>query len=162
MRYLIILFLLPIITLAQQGTENWITPFAHIEFHQGKIVYYYLQSDAPVIRLRPQFYVKDSFQMIPASGIYNGDKTSTEIKTELRSSVECAEPVGIVKAGKQDFLQQVALLVVWMTCGQEPVSKNTMDKVGTLACDSDTQVAAQAKLVNLRCLKYIPIHPQVM
>jgi hypothetical protein len=147
MRWLIILFLFPLFSFAQIGNSNWITPVANIEFRDGRINYYYLQDELNLYRLKPIFYIRDSFRMIIVPGVYKKDKTYDEIVSDLNFSVENFAPDRATSSEKHDFLQRAALMAVWMTCGHEPVLDNILNKIEILSMDSDSKISGEAILV---------------
>jgi hypothetical protein len=147
MRCLIIFFLFPLLSVAQIGNSNWITPIANIEFREGRINYYYLPDELNLYRLKPLFYIKDSFRMIIVPGVYKKDKTYTEIVSDLNFSVENFAPDRANSSEKHDFLQRAALMAVWTTCGHEPISESILNKLEILSVDSDSQISDEAILV---------------
>jgi hypothetical protein len=147
MRYLIIFFLFPIFSFAQSDYSNWITPVANIEFREGKINYYYLDDVLNLYRLKPMFYVRDSFRINIVPGVYKKDKTYTEIVSELNFSIENFTPDHATFSDKHEFLKRAALMAVWTTCEQDPVSESTLNDLELLSMDSDVQISDEAILV---------------
>jgi len=144
MKIFLILFIIPLMVMAQKGTTDWISPVADVQFTENTIYYYYLIDLAPLWNLQPVFYVKDAFRAVPVKLMYSYEKSPGLIEAELESFVESSDVVNSGLLQKHKFLRAATLEIIWATCGRNLVSSSMIAKIESLKTDADSTIAYES------------------
>ena len=147
MRILIILFLLPILSLAQLGNEDWTTPIADVKFEEGKIVYSFSGDDQPgFIRIRPVSFDKNLLVIRQVVGIgWHDGEDMRKLFKQTDEYLENWQPGMANNRDKYILLEHCVIKLLW-----EPVEKfpaHALEMVKLLESDLSIDIAESARLV---------------
>jgi hypothetical protein len=146
MKSLLLFLLLFSYTAQAQQAEEWITPFATVEFKQDKVHYYYVDAPAPFF-LSPMFLPSGKLLPIQAYGRYFNHEDMSVWKPIIREDAEGSNFMGLSLDEKNHFLKAFTLQSIW--------GINQMDEVPTedawflvvgLSNDDNPEIAGKAKL----------------
>ena len=147
MRFLIIFFLFPLLSVTQTDNSNWIAPIANIEFSESKIIYSYSLDDCCSFeRLRPVYYNETILEMKGIMGIGCID----DYKDMLNQFHDYLDDWYIGRANNKDkfnYLKATSLLIIWNTQWMDLIPDNSLEILGYLQNDMSMEVANAAKLV---------------
>ncbi len=147
MRWLVILLLLPLITLAQLGNEDWTTPIADVKFEEGKIVYSYSMNDAEMYaRLTPVSFDKNLLKLKPVMipGQIDGDDLR-KLFAQTDNYLENWQPGLANNRDKYILLEHCVIKILWQP--QEKLSTHAHEMIELLKSDLSIDIAESAGLV---------------
>ena len=144
MKTLTAIFLVFSISSFAQQNDDWLTPFATVEFKAGKIMYYYAESD-PLFRLTPVFIpgnlviVNNPMRMIEP-------ETFQYWKEAIRDLASVAD-LGESREEQLHFLKAFTLQTVWSMSKKDDLpSTQAYETVTALAGSNDKAIAESAGL----------------
>ncbi len=143
----VILFLtLCTMAASSQEPDNWLTPFATVEFKQNKILYYYTPSEASPF-LKPIFLPVSILLIAPAYDRYLEHEDVTFWKPIIREDAEGKNIISQSRDEKLDFLKAFTLQSIWgINQSDEMPSQDAWLLVSGLSDDQDAEIAGKAKL----------------
>jgi hypothetical protein len=147
MRFLMILFLLPILALGQRGNEDWTTPIADVKFSEGKIIYSYsLDDNSGFTRLQPVSFDKNLLVLKPVmiNGWLDGDNLWLLFK-QTDEYLENWQPGITSNRDKYILLEHCVIKILWEP--QEKLSAHTIEMIDLLKSDLSIDIAKSAGLV---------------
>jgi hypothetical protein len=147
MRFLVILILMPILSLAQRGNEDWTTPLADVKFSDGKIIYSYSAHDnSGFTRLHPVSFDKNLLVLKPVmiNGWLDGDNLRLLFK-QTDDYLENWEPGLANNRDKYILLEHCVMKILWEP--QEKLSDHALEIVELLKSDLSIDIAESAGLV---------------
>jgi hypothetical protein len=147
MRYLVVLLLLPILTLAQRGSGDWTTPIADVKFEEGKIIYSYSADDnSGFTKLHPVSFDKNLLVLEPVmiNGWLDGDNLRLLFK-QTDEYLENWQPGTANNRDKYILLEHCVIKILWEP--QEKLSAHTLEMIDLLKSDLSIDIAESAGLV---------------
>jgi hypothetical protein len=147
MRCLVMLLLLPLITLAQLGNEDWTTPIADVKFEDGKIVYTYSMNDADMYpHLMPVSFDKNLLKLKPVMipGQIDGDDLR-KLFVQTDNYLEDWQPGLANNRDKYILLEHCVMKILWEP--QEKLSAHALEMAELLKSDLSIDIAQSARLV---------------
>ncbi|MCB2220328.1 MAG: T9SS type A sorting domain-containing protein [Bacteroidetes bacterium] len=147
MRILLLFLILWPFILQAQSHDNWLTPFATIEFEKDKVVYRYMGNN-PICALEPQFLIPDLIIPVPESNPTNmGCKAIMEEMDLFHQYLLDPNHPTNDKTDQLRYLKAFALQTVLALGRYELPSESLFEKVHQLAINPDQEMANRAKLV---------------
>jgi hypothetical protein len=142
---ILFLFLFSFTAQAQQA-EEWITPFATVEFKEDKVHYYYVDAPAPFF-LSPIFLPSRILLPIQGYGRYYNHEDMLYLKPIIRDEAEGSNFMGLSRDEKMQFLKAFTLQSIWgINQRDEMPSQEAWLLVVGLSDDEDPEIAPKAKL----------------
>ena len=145
MKTLTAIFLICAFSSFAQQNDDWITPFATVEFKAGKIIYYYADAD-PVLRLTPVFItgnlliIDDPMRMVEPEAFQYWKESIRDFASTTDYSGENLEE-------KLHFIKAFTLQTVWSMSNQEDLPPiKAYETVTARAGSSDQTIAHNAGL----------------
>jgi len=146
----ILLFLLLFSFTAQaQQAEEWITPFAHIEF-KNEMVYYHFTDiySMGYYRILPVVYFADKMHMISYGNddMFDSD-TIAYWKEHIRDMASGDTYQGVRKEEQMYFIRAFLLQTIWSSGNiNEFPGKEALDIIQNLGSNDDAETEANARL----------------
>lgn len=148
MKSILLFLLLLSFTAKAQKTEEWLTPFATVEFKEDKVHYYYVNSPA-VIRLEPMFLPVGILLPIQCYDRYFNHDDMAVWKPIVLEEAEGTNFMCLSRDEKNQFLKAFTLQSIWgINLSDELPSQDAWYLVERLADDKDTEIAQNAKLAS--------------
>ena len=144
MRILVILYLLPVLALAQRGNEDWTTPIADVKFRDDKIVYSYSMNDADMYpRLTPVSFDKNLLTLEPVMipGQIDGDDLK-KLFAQTDNYLEGWQPGIANNRDKYILLEHCVIKILWEP--QEKLTAHALEMVELLKRDLSIDIAESA------------------
>jgi len=143
---LLLLFFWPLI-LQAQSHENWLTPFATVEFEKDRVVYRYMGNE-PVCALEPQFLLPELIIPVPESNPTNmGCKEIMEEMDLFHQYLLNPNHPANDKTDHLRYLKAFALQTVLALGRYELPSESLFEKVHQLTINPDQEISTLARLV---------------
>lgn len=147
MRWVIVLLLLPVLSFAQRGNEDWTTPIADVKFSEGKIIYSYSFDDnSGFMRLQPVSFDKNLLVLEPViiNGWLDGDNLKLLFK-QTDEYIENWQPGPANNRDKYILLEHCVIKILWEP--QEKLSAHALEMIDLLKSDLSIDIAESAGLV---------------
>ena len=145
MKTLTTIFLVFALSSFAQQNDEWITPFATVEFKAGKIMYYYADAD-PLFRLTPVFIpgnllvINNPMRMVDPESFQYWKET-------IRDLASATGYAGENREEKLHFIKAFTLQTVWSMGNQDDLPPTqAYETVTALAGSNDKTIAKNAGL----------------
>lgn len=147
MKYLIVLFFIPISLFSQKVNEFWVTPIANIEFSESKIIYYYsLDECRSFENLKPIHYNRDIMEMKGVFGTGCIDDYK-DMFNQLHLYLEEWQYGIACNKDKYTYLKATSLLIIWNIHWMKLIPDNSPEILGYLENDMSIEISRAAKMV---------------
>ena len=147
MRTLLLFLLLWPLMIQAQTHDNWITPFATVEFEKERVIYRYMGNN-PLCALEPQFLHPGLIRLAPESNPTNmGCKEIMEEMDLLHQYLLDPSHPANDRTDQLRYLKAFALQAVLALGRYELPSESLFEKVHQLTINPDQEMTDRAKLV---------------
>jgi len=145
MKTLTTIFLVFAFSSFAQQNDEWITPFATVEFRAGKIMYYYADAD-PVLRLTPVF-IPGNLLVINNPMRMVEPETFQYWKETIGNLASASNYAGENREEKLHFLKAFTLQTIWSMSNQDDLPPTqAYETVTVLTGSNDKTIAENAGL----------------